>query len=109
MSILQEFQNHKNRPCDINEHMEVLKDLASECSHVTEMGVRQVVSTWAFLAGDPKEYVGVNILPCPIGHAQRLAEEKGIKFTFIQADTINPEFSIEGTDLLFIDTWHAVS
>jgi hypothetical protein len=107
MSIQQEYENKKNHPCDINEHMETLKNLASECSHITEMGVRQVVSTWAFLAGNPKEYVGIDILSCPIDHARRLAEEKGIKFSFIKADTINPEFSIEETDLLFIDTWHA--
>ena len=70
------------------------------------MGVRNVVSTWAFLSGNPKTYVGVDILPCPIQKAEQLAKERGIDFTFIQADTLDPNFSIQETDLLFIDTWH---
>ena len=39
---------------DINEHLPVLKKYAEECSHITEMGTRYVVSTWAFLFGNPK-------------------------------------------------------
>ena len=38
--------------------------------------------------------------------AEQLAKERGIDFTFIQADTLDPKFYIEETDLLFIDTWH---
>lgn len=100
------FQYEKNRPSDINEHLETLKRYSSDCEHITELGVRNVVSTWAFLSGNPKKYIGVDILPCPIEAAERLAKEAGIDFTFIQADTLDPNFVLEPTDLLFIDTWH---
>lgn len=100
------FEYEKNRPSDINEHLEAIKKYSQDCSHITEMGVRNVVSTWAFLSGNPKKYIGVDILPCPIETAERLAKERGIDFSFIQADTLDPNFSIEPTDLLFIDTWH---
>lgn len=105
-TIQEFFEFEKNKPSDINEHLEALKNYASECDHITEMGVRNVVSTWAFLSGKPKKYVGIDILPCPIETAERLAKEEGIDFQFIQADTIHPDFTIEETDLLFIDTWH---
>jgi len=39
---------HKTQS-DINEHLPVLRDLASECETVVEMGVRYCVSTWAFI------------------------------------------------------------
>ena len=58
------------------------------------------------MSGNPKKYIGVDILPCPIETAQSLAKERGIDFTFVQADTLDPNFSIEETDLLFIDTFH---
>ena len=76
---------------DINEHLETLKRYTAECSHVTEMGVRNVVSTWAFLSGNPKKYIGIDINPSPVEMAEKLAKEQGIDFTFIQADTIHPD------------------
>ena len=100
------FEYEKNRPSDINQHLDALKRYSSVCPHITELGVRNVVSTWAFLSGNPKKYVGVDILQCPIETAEQLAKERGIDFTFIQADTLDPNFVLEPTDLLFIDTWH---
>lgn len=96
---------------DINEHLPVLRDLASECTSVCEMGVRYVVSTWAFAEGlptgssllsidikEPSEYGGTltNImLDCA---------DKGIDFEFKLADTL--KVKIPKVDLLFIDTDH---
>lgn len=100
------FEFYKNKPGDINEHFDTLKKYSLECSHITEMGVRNVVSTWAFLAANPKKYIGIDFLPCPYELAGFLAKERGIDFTFIQGDTIDPNFDIEPTELLFIDTNH---
>lgn len=47
---------HKT-PNDINEHMPTLVKYSKECDHITEMGVRGIGSTWAFLAGQPKRLV----------------------------------------------------
>jgi hypothetical protein len=105
-TILEQFQLRVNRPSDINEHMMALKNYASECSHITEMGVRNVVSTWAFLAAKPKKLVSIDIVQCPIQEAATAATAAGIDFQFMVADTSDPKLSIEQTDLLFIDTLH---
>jgi hypothetical protein len=105
-TILEQFQLRVNHPSDINEHMMALKNYASECSHITEMGVRSVVSTWAFLAANPKKLVSIDIVQCPIQMAAAAASDAGIDFKFIIADTSDPKLEIEPTDLLFIDTWH---
>ena len=100
------FNHYRTSPSDINEHMETLRSYASECEHITEMGVRTVVSTWAFLKGNPKRLVSIDINPSPVEEAARLAKESNISFDFLLADTSKPELDIEETDLLFIDTWH---
>lgn len=93
---------------DINEHLQVLNDLSKECNHVTEMGVRSLVSTWAFL-GAKKKLVSIDIFhPSHYGgditEVEAEAKEKGIEFEFIQGDTL--KIDIEPTDLLFLDTLH---
>ena len=42
---------------DINEHLPILKKYAEECDVVIEMGVRNVVSTWALLLAKPKKLI----------------------------------------------------
>jgi len=97
------------RISDINEHLPTLKKYASECDHITELGVRRIVSTWAFLAGDPKKLVSVDIKdPRTVGHnldeVYSCAKELGIEFEFVLGSDL--EVPLEETDLLFIDTWH---
>jgi len=104
------FEYLKIKSSDINEHLETLKNLASECDHVTEMGVRYIVSTWAFVEGmkggtlvsidikHPKEYGG------DLDSLVKACKDKGIDFTFREADTT--KIKIDKTDLLFIDTDH---
>ena len=99
---------------DINEHLPLLAKLSSECEHITEMGVRYCVSTFAFIEGNPKKLVSIDIdHPSFYLHqeggkhfaeVERLCKEKDIDFQFIQASTLDIE--IEPTDLLFIDTLH---
>ena len=95
---------------DIRDHLELLKDYASKCDHVTELGVRWVVSTWYFIAGKPKklrsfdithfsEYgVDENVL-------RQVSTNSDVDFEFIQEDVLTTN-KIEETDLLFIDTIH---
>lgn len=100
-------------PSDINEHLPHLRRLASECSSVTEIGIRDVVSTWAVLLGlsesgaEERSYVGIDLNAPPLGAliaAHRLAEENGVSFKFVQGNDMKVD--IEPTDLLFIDTVH---
>lgn len=94
-----------NTPSDINEHLPALRTLAEECNHITEMGVRFVVSTWAFLLAKPKKLISIDIqYYSEIEEAIKLAQEEKIDFSFIVGDTTKIE--IEETDLLFIDTLH---
>ena len=93
------------RPSDIYEHLPALRNLAEKCDHITELGVRTVVSTWAFLMARPRRFACYDILEHPnISVAARLAAGEGIEFEFFNRDVLKIE--IEETDLLFIDTLH---
>jgi hypothetical protein len=105
------YQELCNKESDINEHLPTLRDLASECHHITEMGVRGVVSSWAFAEGLKS---GSNLImidkahPAAFGGSldeiQKRCAQKGIAMQFKLADTT--KIGIDKTDLLFIDTQH---
>lgn len=95
-----------NCPSDINMHLKTIMTYAKQCQHVTEMGVRGVVSTWALINALPQKIVCYDIVECPIQDASIVSRELDIDFNFIIADTVDPNLNIEQTDLLFIDTWH---
>lgn len=103
-SIKEQFELARNTPGDINEHIDTLYNLAQECSHITEMGVRNVVSTWAFMLRDPETLISIDINTNFNVNKARLAYPK---WKFIQGDTT--KIQIEETDLLFIDTLHSYS
>lgn len=83
-------------PSDINQHLPKLKEYADKCDHVTEMGVRGVVSTWAFLNSNAKKVIAIDIFDVWTPEVKKLK--------FICGDTTKIE--IEQTDFLFIDTLH---
>ena len=100
---------HYNRLCeqvsDINQHLPTLMKYASECEHITEMGVRGIVSTFALLMGEPKRMISYDInVPVGIGAVIHWANTDGIDFDFRLGDTT--QLTIGETDLLFIDTLH---
>jgi hypothetical protein len=105
MTIEDHYQLACGTPTDIHEHLPTLRRYASECQHITEFGVRGVVSTWALLAARPQRMVSYDIADCPrVDDALGAAFAEGIDFHFVTADT--REIVIEQTDLLFIDTLH---
>lgn len=94
---------------DIHEHLPTLKKYTEECEHVTEMGVRYVVSTYAFMMGKPKKLISYDIVPVENygidrNQLKELAKTNGVDFNFVVGDVTKIE--IEETDLLFIDTKH---
>lgn len=96
---------------DINEHLPTLRDLASECDTVVEMGVRTCVSTWAFIEGMGKGTTLISIdikYPSKYGSdltpVEKACKSKGITFKFYEADTL--VIDIPEVDMLFIDTLH---
>lgn len=102
--IRDNYQQACKTPSDINEHLPVLYDLAKECTHITEMGVRSVVSTWAFMYRNPSVLIGIDLHVHP---NIDIALNSYPKWNFIQGDTL--KIDIEPTDLLFIDTLHIYS
>lgn len=111
MNIEEIYNEHCFLTSDINEHLPTLKKYSSKCSHITEMGVRCIVSTWAFVAAKPNNLVCIDINhPTKIcgNHKFDLLVEKcyenNICFSFVENDTTKIE--IEETDFLFIDTIH---
>lgn len=101
------FNRSRSIAGDINEHMLRLAQLARQCEHVTEFGVRTGMSTYSFLHGlsnkpaaklrsyDLHDFFNV------YGISSQLA----IDWTFQQGSTLDAP-TIEPTDLLFIDTLH---
>lgn len=94
----------RDTPSDINEHLEVLYELAKECDSVTEFWVRNVVSTYALLHWCDN-VISYDIIKQPeVEIIERQANNEWKNFLFVLWNTM--EVDIEETDLLFIDTWH---
>lgn len=100
---------------DICQHLPVLRSLASECDIVVELGVRSIVSTWAFLISGCKWLVSVDIHHpskyhdydpngCNLDLVYSEAKRLGVHFDFIEADTL--QLDIPSCDLIFFDTLH---
>jgi hypothetical protein len=97
-------------PSDIYEHLPTLHAYAQQCLHVTECGVRGVVSSWAFAAalkgrpGARLVQVDLDTNANVMHFGETARSEGGINVTFYQQSDL--ECPIEPTELLFIDTWH---
>jgi len=97
------FRRAADTPSDINEHCAKLRNLAADCKHVTEFGMRPAVSTVALLAGQPQRLVTYSDTPDPI--LSRLQDQSGrTQFSAKAGNSLNVE--IDETDLLFVDTIH---
>jgi hypothetical protein len=90
-------------PSDIHQHLPLLRRLASEARHVTELGVREGNSTTALLYGQPQQLVCYDV--ARYGQVDLLERLAGnTRFRFCQQDVLSVQ--IDETDLLFIDTRH---
>jgi hypothetical protein len=106
----------KNRPSDINEHIETLYKYATECTSVAELGVRGIVSTWAFLRGlrDSKikeqaklRFYAFDIAETDDSEIMRHCFENNIDYTgHFGVSDLAVDISNETYDMVFIDTAH---
>ena len=108
--IEQQYNAAASTRSDIHEHIPTLCEYAKKCIHVTECGVRGVVSSWAF-AEALKGREGARLVQVDLDTNAnvvafgQVARDKGkINVTFYQQSDL--ECLIEPTELLFIDTWH---
>ena len=119
MNLETKYRMLCERPSDIHEHLPTLCRYASECDHVTEMGVRYVVSTFGLMMGRPRRLVSVDIVhprdmtgghnDCIKGKdefalAEQCAVQNNVDFEFVLASSL--EIDMENTELLFLDTLH---
>ena len=107
--ILKKYIELSKTPSDINEHLETLKKYAQECDVIVEMGVRSIVSTWAFLVANPKKLISLDLYnPSRFGgnlqEVYEAASFSDIDFSFVEQDSLS--YNIDSCDLLFLDTWH---
>lgn len=103
--ILKKYLQHKKTVSDINQHLETLYILGKECSHITEMGVRGVSSTWPLVYSRPDKMISYDIKKnSNIDEVINLCDEYSINYSFQEKDVL--EIEIETTELLFIDTLH---
>ena len=106
-SIEDIYQLKCGQPSDINEHLPVLKEYSSKVESIVELGVREMVSTWALLAGKPKRMLSVDIVypkEFNVREVEGLCKKENIDFEFLEASSLEIEIPI--CDLLFIDTIH---
>ena len=94
---------------DIYEHLPTLARYGSECNHITEMGVRSVVSSYAF-AHALKNKKSNKIVQVDVDKNDNITifknecNNENINVVFHKSSSL--ECPLEKTDLLFIDTWH---
>ena len=96
---------------DINEHLPTLCKYASECESIIELGVRGVVSSYAFVYGllnnnCLKKKIFLNdITPCEIEELLQCTSELNLDVEYEWISDLDLDIQ-ENYDLTFIDTWH---
>jgi hypothetical protein len=108
-SLQQRFIEKASNSSDINEHIPTLFRHALECNHITECGVRSVVSSYAFAFAlktkNTNKLVQVDLDWHPnLDVFKTECAKEGVNVVFYKQSDL--ECPIEKTDLLFIDTWH---
>lgn len=91
------------KPSDINEHLPTLRYFASLGSSVVECGVREVVSSYAFVDGLPPSGTLVMVDPYKSNNIDVFLKSEP-RASFVHASDL--DCPLIDTDLLFIDTWH---
>ncbi len=109
MTIEQHYQDLCLKPSDIYQHLPTLKRYASECDFIIELGVRGIVSTWALLAGHPKQMISVDIeepktYGGDIWEVYDATNAEGIAWEFVKKSSL--EIVLPEHDFMFIDTIH---
>lgn len=110
--ILENYSKACLQESDINGNLPILQLFASQCNHVTELGTRYLIASWALMAGllgisgsfvtvdtvSPEKY-GLSMNRIKEG-----CEKEGVKFQFRKGNTLR--INLAETDFLFIDTTH---
>tara|TARA_B110000858_G_scaffold189010_1_gene235249 strand:- start:821 stop:1432 length:612 start_codon:yes stop_codon:yes gene_type:complete len=96
---------------DINEHLPTLYKYAKDCESILELGVRGVVSSWAFIKGlsenekNVKKILLNDIETCDIDEIMEVTKGMGVNISHEWKNDLELDIK-ENVDLTFIDTWH---
>jgi len=111
--ILNKYKDLCNTQSDINEHLPTLYEYALKCESILELGVRGVVSSWAFLYGlvnnnkNKKELFFNDIESCEINEILTYSKNTNVVVEYKWIDDLQLDFEDNRTfDMVFIDTWH---
>jgi len=111
--VFNKYKKLCNIKSDINEHLPTLYEYALQCESILELGVRGVISSWAFLNGlinnnkNKKELFFNDIESCDINELLKYSKNKDVVIEYEWIDDLKLEFDDNRTfDMVFIDTWH---
>lgn len=110
-TVVNKYNKLRKTKSDINEHLPTLRKYASKCESIIELGVRGVVSTYAFIYGllinnsTKKKLLLNDISPCNISELLKLNNQLKIDIKYEWINDLDLEIK-ENYDLTFIDTWH---
>ncbi len=105
MSIEDKFKKLCATPSDINEHLQTLFKLGQECKTIVELGVRDVVSSYAFALAKPDKLWCVDKVKTPnVDIFIDECKKEDINVKFLNFSSL--DLSFDRVDMLFIDTLH---
>jgi len=95
---------------DICEHLPTLYRYAKECDSVFETGVRQCISSWAFLYGliqneNRKRLFMNDINSCNVSDLLSVSKDLNVDIQYEWKNNLLLELK-DNYDIVFIDTWH---
>jgi ABC-type Fe3+-hydroxamate transport system substrate-binding protein len=115
INIMEEIKSKYERICskrsDINEHLPTLYKYSTECESIIELGVRRVVSSWAFVYGllnnnKTKKMILLNdINECNIQELVEKTKDLNVEIKYEWKNDLELEIK-ENVDMVFIDTLH---
>ena len=112
MSLLQKkYTELCKRKSDINEHLPTLYRYATQCESILELGVRGVISSWAFAYGlqkngkETKNLIMNDIAPCNLDTFLGALQETDVNVEYMWTDDLKLELD-KPVDMTFIDTFH---
>lgn|SRR3990167_7896298 len=94
-----------NTKSQINQHLPTILKYAKGCSHITEMGIESVISTYAMLMARPVKMVSYDVNYHPnFEVCKQAAIADGLNWEY-RLENVSL-IKIEPTNFLFIDTIH---
>lgn len=103
--IQTKYKQHCEMSSDINKLLPYLKQYADKCDSICELGVREVVSTYAFLVSNANTIYSYDIIKHPnVKECLEICKNENKNWIFTQADVLQIE--LPNVDFIFIDTFH---